>query len=212
MKKSISILVVVFFIFSILVVSSTPLSAKQKILKVKERKQEQDQWCWAGVSQAVIEYFKKLIKQCKIVNYAWGRGDCCVTPSSPNCNTWNYMFAYKGSIEDILDHWGLDCIPLYTYLTWKQTKNQVNKKNLNLASPDEKRKKIKGYPMIIRYGWYGGGGHFIVIRGYDTNGKKLYLMDPWFTCGYGIFTYKYVKHKDYDHDWTHTLYNINFKK
>lgn len=212
MKKPISILVMFFFIFSILIVSSTPLSAKQKVLKVKERKQEQSQWCWAGVSQAVIEYFKKLIVQCRIVNYAWGRNDCCENPSSSICNYWNYMYNCKGSIEDILDHWKLDCTPLAKALTWAQTKKQIKKKKLNLASKDTANKKIKGYPVIIRYGWYSGGGHFLVIRGFDTDGRKLHIMDPWFSCGYGIFTYKYVKHENYDHDWTHTLYNINFKK
>lgn len=208
MKKIVSILLSIFLVLSILSISSNPVYAKKRVLNVKETFQEQTQWCWAGVSQAVLKFYKKNKSQGVIANYAWGRKDCTNTPVPAVCNQPNYMYYYKGSIEDILDHWRVSSTPIAKHLRWNEVKKQINNK---LISPAVDSAKKKGYPQIIRYGWYSGGGHFIIIRGYDTAGKKLYLMNPWFTEGYGIYKYSYVKKEPYDHDWTHTLYNIKKK-
>ena len=202
MKKPVSILLSISFALSVLLLSSSPVIAAKKVLPVRETFQEQTQWCWGGVSQAVLRYWGKRKSQGVIANYAWGRKDCTNTPVPAICNQPNYMYGTKGSIQGILDHWRVSCTALAKHLTWRDVKKQINKK---LISKDKDLGKKKGYPIIIRYGWYGGGGHFIVIRGFSTNGKKLYLMDPWFGNGYGIFTYKYVKKESYDHTWTHTL-------
>jgi hypothetical protein len=58
--------------------------ATRKVLGVPEVAQEQDQWCWAGSSSAVLQYFKKTISQCYIADFGWTRQDCCPTPA--NCN------------------------------------------------------------------------------------------------------------------------------
>ena len=77
--------------------------AAQKLLAVPLRVQEQDQWCWAGSSTAILKYYSKNIIQCYIADFGWKRKDCCTTPA--NCNSPNGMYGSSGSIQGILKHW-----------------------------------------------------------------------------------------------------------
>ncbi len=62
-------------------------------LRVPETIQEQDQWCWAGVSSCVLEYYGLNISQCTIAEYTrqvatwhnFGTVNCCVNPNL-GCN------------------------------------------------------------------------------------------------------------------------------
>lgn len=165
--------------------------AAQKLLAVPLRVQAQDQWCWAGCSNAVLKYYTKAIKQCYLANFAWKRKDCCRTPAK--CNASNAMYGTAGSLQAILNHWCISSSPLAKALTFAQCRSQINNNR----------------PFILRYGWDSGGGHVIVGRGYKTDTPGyLYLMDPWPGNGYGTFTYSYVKKKAGHHEWTHTLRGV----
>jgi hypothetical protein len=38
-------------------------------------------------------------------------------------------------------------------------------------------------PVGVRIGWSGGGGHFIAIAGYSTNGAEFVdVEDPWYAA------------------------------
>lgn len=194
MKNKRLIVLYIFLIFSFLTVSTQNLQAEKKVLNVPNTRQEQTQWCWAGCSQAVLKYYKKTIKQCYMANFARSRRDCCTNPG--NCNQPNAMYASAGSLQDILKRWCVGSKPVAKSLPWTTVK-----------------KEIKGSkPLIIRYGWATGGGHFIVLRGYESrnNNNFCYLMDPW--NGLGTFTYDYVKQKAGHHTWTHTLRRIKLTK
>jgi len=195
------------FIIGLFLFSAQDIFSAKKVLPVKEKFQEETQWCWAGVSQAVLKYYKKNKKQGVIANFAWGRKDCNKKPVPANCNQPNYMYGTKGSIQGILNHWGVSCVSTAKHLAFIKVKKQINEHPPKVVGGP----KVKGYPLIIRYGWWNGGGHFIIIRGYDTAGKKLHVVDPWFANGYGIFKYSYVKKKAGHHTWTHTLYDIKKK-
>src|ERR1043166_5424105 len=79
-----------------------------QVLTVPQVIQEQDQWCWAGTTKCVLDYYGYPHDQCEIAEYArsviswhsFGTTDCCVDPSL-GCNYWNYNYGSAGSMQDI---------------------------------------------------------------------------------------------------------------
>lgn len=194
--KNIYILIIV-----ITFIANAPLKAQ--ILNVNEIFQEQDQWCWAGSSACVLDYYSATTPQCEIAEYTrtvstwhnFGTTDCCDN-ASLGCNYWNYNWGCAGSIQDILVH--------FAYLL-----------NDGVASSLSQPEVINNFQanrlFIIRWGWTGGGGHFIV--GHGISGNNLYYMDPWFGEGKKIATYAWVCSGS-SHTWTHTniLTNVGISK
>jgi len=161
--------------------------------------QEQDQWCWAGASWMILHFYSPAsqIEQCQIAEYArntstsidFGDTACCVDPSQ-GCNYWNYLFGETGSIESILAN--------------AEAGNAVaNYGYSGVMSKAEIAADIALYrPFVIRWGWAGGGGHFVV--GYGIQGDNLYYADPWPGEGKKIATYSWVLSTPGVKDWTHT--------
>jgi hypothetical protein len=168
--------------------------SQAQVLNVPEVIQEQDQWCWAGVSKATLNYYGVNQAQCDIAEYArqvitwynFGTTNCCVDPTL-GCNYWNYNYGYDGSIQDILVHFG--SIQNYGSVS-------------PLTQPEITTEITAGRPFIIRWGWYGGGGHFLV--GHGINGNDIYYMNPWFGEGLHIATYSWLVDDGIEHSWTHT--------
>jgi hypothetical protein len=165
-----------------------------QILNVPQVIQEQNQWCWAGVSKCVLDYYGyNSYQQCDIADYArtvitwnnFGSVNCCVDPNQ-GCNYWNYNYGSPGSIQDILIHfgsiqnYGISSSLTTTEITTESTGNR---------------------PYIIRWGWYSGGGHFIV--GHGISGSNVNYMNPWPGEGLHVSTYSWLVN-DGTHDWTHT--------
>ncbi len=163
------------------------------LIGLPEKTQEHSQWCWAGTSQAILAYYGISVEQCVIANWAWSRSDCCgdsVYNSSSACNQSNYMYGStsSGSLQDILDNWGVDSTSLAAYLS----------KNNIVAQIDSNR------PFVMRFGWTSGGGHFLDGYGYDQGADYVDYMDPLPGNGYTRSTYDWVVNAA-DHRWTHTL-------
>jgi len=178
-----------FFICLLLVNSSY-----SQILNVPEITQEQNQWCWAGASKCILDYYCYPVEQCEIAEYArqvidwydFGNTNCCVNPNL-GCNYWNYAWGYPGSLQDILIHFGnIQNEPVWSYLSQAEISDELS----------------AGRPFVIRWGWPSGGGHFLVGHGID--GNYLHYMDPWFGEGLHISTYNWVVY-DGNHTWTHTI-------
>jgi len=104
MKKKIIFFLGIFF-------SIISLHLRSQVLIVPEVIQEQDQWCWAGSSSCVLDYYCTPTSQCTIAEYTrevatwhdFGSVNCCTDPTQ-GCNYWNYNWGYAGSIQDILVH------------------------------------------------------------------------------------------------------------
>jgi hypothetical protein len=176
----------------ILVMVFSPLSAQ--ILNVSRITQSQNQWCWAGCSACVLEFYGKLVTQCQIAEYtrtveqfsdiSFGNSNCCSSPAS--CNNWNYNWGGPGSIEDILVHFA----------------NIPNNKIGSFISLSDITTSIQANRLfIIRWAWTTGGGHFVV--GHGIAGENIYYMNPWPGEGKKIATYDWIKTAT-DHSWTHT--------
>jgi hypothetical protein len=165
-----------------------------QILNVPQIIQEQNQWCWAGVSKCVLDYYGyNSYQQCDIADYArtvitwnnFGSVNCCVDPNQ-GCNYWNYNYGSPGSIQDILIHFG-------------NIQNYGISSSLTTA--EITTESTGNRPYIIRWGWYSGGGHFIV--GHGISGSNVNYMNPWPGEGLHVSTYSWLVN-DGTHDWTHT--------
>ncbi len=148
------------------------------VLDVPEKFQALYQWCWAGVSEAIMNYYGEFATQSEIADYGTG-----------GVNTWNYLYGSDGSrkgINLILDHWGFTSSYGSYTMSLAQVENRIDGRQ----------------PFVIRWGWYTGGGHFVAGRGYS--GSNIYYMDPWPGNGYQVATYDWVV-DDGIHSWTHSL-------
>ena len=169
-----------------------PGAASPTVLDVPTVIQEQDQWCWAAVSASVIRAAGTTVQQCTIAEYTrthatwhdFGSVDCCDDPTQ-GCNYWNYNWGTAGSIQDILQAWGISNSGYSAALSLDAVENEI----------DAVR------PFVIRWGWTGGGGHFLV--GYGVESSTVYYMDPWPGEGAKIADYSWVVSGG-SHTWTHT--------
>lgn len=152
--------------------------------------QQQTNWCWAAVSVSVANYFNTpgpqggSWQQCDVANAEFGQTTCCQDGSTSLCNR----------------DWYLD-----------RALTRVN----HLAGPPQTGPGLYSYiqqeidanrPVPVRIGWYGDGGHFLALSGYDdTNGNQIVdVEDPW----YGPSTYDYnafcTAYQSGAGAWTHT--------
>lgn len=164
-----------------------------QVLAVPEIIQEQNQWCWSGVSKCILDYYGYPQQQCDIAEYArtvitwtsFGTQNCCSNPNA-GCNYWNYNWGSAGSIQDILVHFG----------------NIQNYGIGGTISPSQiATESAANRPFVVRWGWNTGGGHFVV--GHGVAGNDVYYMNPWFGEGLHISTFSWLVN-DGNHTWTHT--------
>jgi hypothetical protein len=163
-----------------------------QILDVPEVTQEQTEWCWAGTSCCVLNYYGKPVSQCTIADFTrtkatwhdFGTENCCDVPGK-KCNYWNYNYGYPGSIEEILKQWGVQSRGTGGSLTPEKIKAEVS----------------AGRPFIIRWALKPSGGHFIV--GHGIVDSTIYYMDPWRGEGFKIAKYSVVSSNS-SHTWQGT--------
>ncbi|MCU6502600.1 C39 family peptidase [Rugamonas sp. A1-17] len=166
--------------------------AQWRTLNVPLVTQEHSQWCWAGSSKAVLNYYGQSPSQCQIVNWAFGLNYACGN-STFNWNSYanqpNNMYGSNGSVQNILNAWGVSNTAYNSASSWNSVVSDINANR----------------PFVIRYGWTGGGGHIMVGRGYETyNGVNyIYIMNPWPGEGQTYRTYSSAVSAS-DHQWTHT--------
>jgi uncharacterized repeat protein (TIGR02543 family) len=166
-------------------------SALAIVLPVPVVIQEKDQWCWAGSTKAVINYYGTNVSQCQIAEWVrthnnwhdFGSVNCC-TNADVGCNYWNYLYGGGASVQDILNNWGLTSSIWYREMSLSEVSSFVNDNR----------------PFVIRWGWDSGGGHFLV--GHGLEGNNLYYMNPWPGEGAEIASYDWVV-RGSDHTWTH---------
>ncbi len=162
-----------------------PVPASARVLNVPVRTQQQNQWCWAGCTQAILSYYGRTVAQTTIAqygtqgrnipNYGWGSGYIQGTYCRGNDMILNYFRAIKSNGR--------------TYpLTQTTVTSETN----------------AGRPFIITWQWDSGGGHFIVGRG--ISGSNLYYMDPWPNEGHQVANYWWVRRNvSNGHTWIQSL-------
>jgi len=61
--------------------------------------------------------------------------------------------------------------------------------------------------VMIRWGWTSGGGHMLVLRGYNTSGSQVSYVNP-LLSGYQSDAYTFMV-KSSRHTWANSRYNIS---
>jgi hypothetical protein len=174
------------------VLAAPSVFAQGRTLNIPLVVQEHSQWCWAGSSKAVLNYYAKTPSQCQIVNWAYGLNYACGNTSfnwNSGANQPNSMYGTAGSVQNILKHWGVPNNAYAVASSWNTVVNDISANR----------------PFVIRYGWTGGGGHIMVGIGYDVaNGSNhITIMNPWPGEGITYQTFASAVSAP-DHNWTHT--------
>ncbi|HHC24023.1 MAG TPA: hypothetical protein ENK58_01215, partial [Desulfobacterales bacterium] len=125
------------------------------ILNVPQKTQEKTEWCWAGCSQAILEYYGIEKTQTEIAEYG-----------TESANIWNYLWGTgsnptRKGVKEILSHFST----IYSSGSEGALSQSVVQTQMNA-----------GRPVVVNWEWNSGGGHFVVARGLE--GDTMYLMDP----------------------------------
>ncbi len=125
----------------------------RKVLGASLPQQEERNWCWAAVASGVASFFGKTISQCEVASRTLG-DDCCAG-RGPCDRPW--------SLDDALhavDH----------YRGFAE----------GTVSLGEVATEIdRSAPLAARIQWKrDGGGHFILIDGYDADEDLVVVRDP----------------------------------
>lgn len=108
--------------------------------------QKQTQWCWAAVAVSLAQFFQNSFTQCQVANLVLNTDVCCADPSE--CNQDNFLedaLSAVGHFRDIV----FEPLP-FTDVNGEITSNR---------------------PLGCRIGWFGGGGHFVIIHGASVDGS-----------------------------------------
>ena len=137
--------------------------------------QQQTEWCWAAVAASIAAYFNSSgpsggpWRQCEVANTVRKQTTCCQNGSSANCNHDDYLDSALTAVKHLA--------------------GPVNPSTISYA--DISQEVDNNRPVAVRIGWYGDGGHFVVLGGYDDSGgaQIVDVEDP----RYGPSTYDYTQ-------------------
>ena len=145
-------------ILMFLILGTTSVSAI--VLDVPQKYQVYSNGCWAGCSQAILEYYRTEVSQTQLLNYAT-EGYNAGVPLCGEGYDYFYGIWVKG-IDLILNYFGgisSICYDDY-YFTIDGIASEIN----------------SGRPIQIKITFWEGGFHAQVIVGIE--GNYVYLMDP----------------------------------
>ncbi|HWX10788.1 MAG TPA: papain-like cysteine protease family protein [Trinickia sp.] len=169
--------------------------AASQQLNVPVVEQEHSNWCWDADSTAVLAYRGIVATQCAIANWVDSVAYACGTYPfgwNDSANSPNYLGGTTG-IAGILWSWGRRDSGYYQQpLSYKTVNSAIR----------------HGDPVVVLWAWPGGGGHFIVVNGYDDGGPALYFMNPWPGEGAGYGGYGWLGYGSGDmgtHRWVESL-------
>jgi|RhiMethySRZTD1v2_1073278.scaffolds.fasta_scaffold363042_2 hypothetical protein len=151
-KTSTFVILILFMLYSCSEVLKIQSSNDIQLIPQKTGK-----WCWAATTEMCLKYLGESgIDQCDAANKVFGRNDCCSTPVPLDCINGSfpefekYNYSYSRTTN--------------TALSWMEIKKQINLKK----------------PIAFSWKYTGGGGHMMVITGYNTidGVNYLYINDP----------------------------------
>ena len=168
-------------LLSYLVIAVAPalitVSAQQ--IHVPKVTQQHSEWCWAADANAVLTYRGVSSTQCEIANWVDSIGYACERAPfgwNDGANSPNALAGTTG-ISGILWSFGRrNTRYYYGAMSFGSTSGSID----------------RGDPVVVLWTWPDGGGHFIVVDGYDAQGNALYFMNPWPGEGAGYGDYRWM--------------------
>lgn len=142
--------------------------------------QTQNNWCWAACGASVGNYYwgPSRYTQCGIANTCQSKTTCCTDPAG--CNQYGYLNLALEAARSFRSSSGGTS-------PYSSLKGEVDKCR----------------PVGTRVAWTGGGAHFMMVTGYNDDGDKITIQDPW----YGTSRIAYASYPaSYQGggSWTHT--------
>ena len=121
--------------------------------------QQQSEWCWAACTAMIAAFFNKpTVKQCELANFLQQQTTCCDNPGSSACN----QPCQNQNIMRVYGHIGIGGhapdLPLFV----DTLANEI----------------IAGRPVEVGFLWDSGGGHVVLVYGYNFEGVFA-VRDPW---------------------------------
>jgi len=148
--------------------------------------QQQTEWCWAAVTSSVDQFFSAAStwSQCTLANDQLQQTSCCTNGSIAQCNCPWYLERSLGRVNRLRAY-------IQAAAPFTGVQQEIN----------------QGDPVCARIGWAGGGGHFVVIFGYDDSTPTNYVVvaDPIWGVSqipYSVFSSSYRGNGT----WTHSYY------
>jgi len=145
-----------------LLLSEDPGPAQACHLSFTEEYQQQSNWCWAATTASITKFYdpNTTWTQCALANHEFNQTTCCQNGSSAACNrAW-----YPDRALTTTGHLRSSSSSSATFGTVA-------------GEIDASR------PVSIGIYWNGGGGHSLVITGYDKsnpNAPTIDIHDPYY--------------------------------
>jgi hypothetical protein len=121
--------------------------------------QQESEWCWAAVTSSIDQYFNagSAWSQCLLANNQLQQTSCCVNGASAQCNCPWYLDRSLALVSRLRSY-------VQAVAPFAGVQQEINQND----------------PLGVRIGWSGGGGHFVVIYGYDDSTATAYVLvaDP----------------------------------
>jgi papain like cysteine protease AvrRpt2 len=140
---------------------TAPAAGPQRELGLAMQHQERTEWCWATVSVSVAHFYDAASPwtQCSMVNAQLERTDCCRDGAA--CNQPQQLTPALERVGHLAQDFGGS-------LTIEAIAAQID----------------AGKPVGLCIDWTGGGGHVVVIDGYDEAAGMVDVKDPLFGASY----------------------------
>jgi hypothetical protein len=124
--------------------------------------QKQDNWCWAAISVSVDHFFNPASpwEQCRLAGAELGL-DCCQDGSTERCNQVRRLDPPLTRVGRLRER------PIPRPLTMDEIREEID----------------GGRPVCARIQWRDGGGHFVLISGYEVTPRGVTVLtidDPAF--------------------------------
>jgi papain like cysteine protease AvrRpt2 len=162
--------------------SAAPVGGAGHDLNFAMERQEQGNWCWSAVATSTAHFYRDAAwTQCQVASAVVG-GPCCQDPGP--CDVQNALDAALAAVQHLYG-WAEG------HAGWNDVVSEIS----------------AGRPIALRIGWVGGGGHFVVIDGYDGAGEQGFVTvrDP--DAGTNVVPYRKLR-DDYlgAGYWSHTYW------
>lgn len=161
----------------------TAAQAKSHTVSAGIYVQEKSNWCWAAASRTIIHHITgTAASQCKLVEWGKDTSSCANVTGSFGKNVSQALA--KGGVGNV-GTFGAFTIS-YSYLQGELDAGRL---------------------VMIRWAWSTGGGHMLVLRGYDTSTSTVSFVNPE-KSAFQSDTYDHIVQFS-THTWTHTRYDIS---
>ena len=146
--------------------------------------QQEAYWCWAAVATSIAMYYGagSAWTQCALANAELGQTTCCEDGGTGECN-----------------------VPWYLDRALERVAHLRSVSMSKAAWAEVTREIDAARPICARIGWSGGGGHFVVVGGYDSAAGMIDVKDPFYgdsSVAHGTFPGSYLGGGSWTHSYT----------